>query len=350
MTLTDAEIAAVTALSGGPLSVVAVDDGRIRVATDLAARRLGHPAATLVGRRLADLAAPDDRSSLDPLLGGEATGGIQIGVITADGAPRSIRLDGGPSIISVELARPAVYWESDAAEPALSANPLRGVDGALSHDVRGALRGVKSFLELVERSDALAADEKASRFLGIARAAGADADVMVERLVHLLRIHDRPVEIEALAVADLLAEASERTADTEGVPALTVAVEGELPHVVGNRELLVECLTELLTNAARFGGDDTTVTVSSTDREGWAWIRVADDGPGVPEDLLDDAFRFFRLLQPKGRYPGVGMGLPICRATAEAHAGRLHLELGPDGGTVAVLRLVVTAPTGKVRS
>jgi signal transduction histidine kinase len=43
------------------------------------------------------------------------------------------------------------------------------------------------------------------------------------------------------------------------------------------------------------------------------------------------------------------MGLPICRATAEAHAGTLRLERGADGGTVAVLRLVVATAPGKVR-
>jgi len=169
---------------------------------------------------------------------------------------------------------------------------------------------------------------------------------MVERLVHLLRIHDRPTEIEALAVADLLADATGRIADTGVGPAVTI--DAELPHVIGNRELLVECVAELLTNAARFGGSGTTVRVSSNGAEGWTWIRFADDGPGIPEDLLDDAFRLFRLLQPKGRYPGVGMGLPICRATAEAHAGTLRLEGGPNGGTVAVLRLVSATPPGKV--
>lgn len=349
MSSTAAEIAAVEALAEASLSVVAVEGGRIQAATGLAGRRLGRDRDALVGRRLADLVAPDDRPAVEALLSGDGPGPVRVGVIADDGAPRSISLDGGPSIVTVELARPLVYWESDAAEPALAANPLRGVDSALSHDVRGALRGVKSFLELVERSDALEADEKASRFLGIARAAGADADAMVERLVHLLRIHDRPAEIEQLAFADLVDAATARLADIDGLPAVAVRVDGELPHVVGNRELLVECLAELLTNAARFGGEQTTVGISATEEEGWTWIRLADDGPGVPDDLLDDAFRLFRLLQPKGRYPGVGMGLPICRATAEAHAGTLRLERGPDGGTVAVLRLVVDAAPGKVR-
>ena len=349
MSASAAERAAVDALADASLSVVAVGDGRIRAATGLAGRRLGRAREALVDQHLADLVAPDDRAAVGALLSGDTPGPVRVGVIADDGAPRSISLGGGPSIVTVELARPLVYWESDAAEPALSANPLRGVDSALSHDVRGALRGVKSFLELVERSDALVADEKASRFLGIARAAGADADAMVERLVHLLRIHDRPAEVERLAFSDLLDAATTLVADVDGLPAVAVHAVGELPPVVGNRELLVECLAELLTNAARFGGEGTTVEVSATEEQGWAWVRLADDGPGVPDDLLDDAFRLFRLLQPKGRYPGVGMGLPICRATAEAHAGTLRLERGADGGTVAVLRLVVATAPGKVR-
>jgi len=328
---------ALAALVNAPLAALALDDGRIVGATAGAAQALGHPRPALVGRTLADLAAPDDRHLLAPLAAGAPLPlPVAVGTVSADGAPRTLTLAGGPTVVVVELARPVVYWESDPAEPSLGANPLRGVDGALSHDVRGALRGVKSFLELVERSDALAADEKASRFLAIARGAGADADTMVERLVHLLRIHDRPAAVEPLDLTALLGDAR-RSAD-DPAAALDVRVDDDLPHVVGNAELLVEVLAELLTNAAKFGAS--TVDVSARSEGAWVWIAVADDGPGIPEELREDAFRLFRLLQPKGRVPGVGMGLPIGRAIATAHGGSLVLEGREGGGTVAVLRLV----------
>ena len=340
---------AVRALADGPAGILAVgEDGTIKAATEVAATTLGWPAATLIGQRLADLTGPHYADDVAAVLTGTQTGGSgrRVGAIAEDGLPRTIYLRGRAPLVELRLSGPILYWTSDPTEPVFRDSELRGVDSALSHDIRGALRSVKSFLELVERSDALDGDEKATRFLGIARNAGGEADTMTEQLVHLLRVRDRPVPIEAASVDNLLRQAVAHAAEGEDAAALELVTDDELPAVVGNVPLLVECFTELLTNARRFADAPTVgVEVRATVEDGWVTLRISDDGPGVPPDLAEDAFRLFRLLQPKGRFPGVGMGLPIVRAIAEVHGGTAAFDVDalrdPDQtGTTAVLRLV----------
>jgi signal transduction histidine kinase len=105
----------------------------------------------------------------------------------------------------------------------------------------------------------------------------------------------------------------------------------------------VEAVTELVTNARKFADGAVHIAIDATPIGGWTYVRLRDDGPGVEPQLAEDAFLPFRLLQPKGRFPGVGMGLPLCRQILRAHGGRCWIEaLEPPGASLA-LRLA-TAP------
>lgn len=70
---------------------------------------------------------------------------------------------------------------------------------------------------------------------------------------------------------------------------------------------------------------------------------IDDDGPGVPEDQVEDVFRPFHRLEPS-RNPqtgGVGLGLTIARDVARGHGGELQLGRSPYGGLRCVMRLPV---------
>ncbi|WP_063765383.1 sensor histidine kinase [Nonomuraea candida] len=108
-------------------------------------------------------------------------------------------------------------------------------------------------------------------------------------------------------------------------------------HVRGNRLRLARVFTNLLSNADRYG--DSMVRVTVTGRAGEAILEVADDGPGIPEEMRERVFeRFTRLDRTRSRDAGgSGLGLPIARDIARAHGGDLHVAEGPE--TRLVLRL-----------
>jgi two-component system osmolarity sensor histidine kinase EnvZ len=68
---------------------------------------------------------------------------------------------------------------------------------------------------------------------------------------------------------------------------------------------------------------------------------VDDNGPGIPEELYEEAFRpFSRLDETRSRnQKGVGLGLAIARDVARSHGGDVMLSPGPLGGLRASLRL-----------
>lgn len=103
---------------------------------------------------------------------------------------------------------------------------------------------------------------------------------------------------------------------------------------------LRRCLTNLVDNALKAGRQ---VAVTLTRGERHALIAVEDDGPGIPEDRREEAFRpFHRLDQGRNlQKGGSGLGLAIARDIARTHGGDITLDTSRMGGLKATIRLPI---------
>jgi len=123
------------------------------------------------------------------------------------------------------------------------------------------------------------------------------------------------------------------------------ALDPMLPAVNCCADRLVQLLLNLVINAA----DATTalpahsarLEISTLASDGGIELRVDDNGSGMSEDVRRRAFDPLFTTKPAGQ--GTGLGLPLCRAIAEEHGGRIRLEALPQGGTRAALWLPVEA-------
>jgi len=107
----------------------------------------------------------------------------------------------------------------------------------------------------------------------------------------------------------------------------------ELPDsVIGDALQIEQVLTNLIRNGveATAGLARREVSVTTRLEPGEVVVSIADTGPGLSEDMLDNLFEPFRTTKESG----TGLGLPICRTIVEAHGGRLWAENGPGGGAI----------------
>jgi two-component system osmolarity sensor histidine kinase EnvZ len=98
------------------------------------------------------------------------------------------------------------------------------------------------------------------------------------------------------------------------------------------------CLNNLIANAGRYAQ---SVTLKVLRRGGSIEILVDDDGPGIPESQREEVFKPFYRLE-SSRNPatgGIGLGLTIARDVVRGHGGDLLLDVSPQGGLRAKLRL-----------
>lgn len=215
---------------------------------------------------------------------------------------------------------------------------LRSVSNDIAHDLRTPLARLRGQLARIveEAADPVQA--------GRATAALAQCDTLLAMFAALLRI----AEIEAghrqagFAPVDL-AELVEDTA-TMMIPVaedagqrLSVSVMPGPATFVGDRQLLIQALVNLIGNAIKYGAPRGAIRVALEPLEGMWELRVTDDGPGIrPADRAHALRRFGRLDQARGK-SGHGLGLPLVDAIARLHRGRLILgDAGP--GLCASLR------------
>lgn len=156
------------------------------------------------------------------------------------------------------------------------------------------------------------------------------------------RLNLEPLSAESLIESGLAScrpvlDASHCTLDQQ--------IQSGLPPLLGDPVALQHALQNLLTNAAKYGGNWIGLSALST-TPGWVEIRVSDRGPGISPDelasIFDPFFRGQRAIQDQVH--GTGLGLALVKAIAEAHSGAVSAASDPGRLTTFTLRLPTAPP------
>lgn len=148
-------------------------------------------------------------------------------------------------------------------------------------------------------------------------------------------------QAEPTDMVGLARDAAERAVRSRMTDSARLSFETSDPVMLTVRKRAIgRCITNLVDNALKYGRH---VSLSLRRDERVVEIWVEDDGPGIPEQKREEAFRPFHRLD-EGRNlqtGGVGLGLAIARDIARAHGGDLVLASSAAGGLRAILRLPV---------
>lgn len=200
----------------------------------------------------------------------------------------------------------------------------------VAHDLRSPLSSIILAAQVLHARDT--DPERLRRIESIVRAAKR-AIHLVENLSHLEE-DGLPLLLEDHAIVDVVREALDLHAPQAEASGLTLRVE---ENVVGlearcDRAQLCRAVSNFVGNAVKFSRAGAHVTVRVDGRDGWARVSVNDHGPGIRAADLDRVFE--RGYQgPDATRRGLGLGLTITRAIAEAHGGRVGVHSRPGIGS-----------------
>ena len=256
----------------------------------------------------------------------------------------------GAALFFKDLTRVEQLEERERLRDRLAA--LGEMAAAMAHELKNPLAGIEVMAGLLRRKVGDSPDAQSIIADIISEAKMANATV-VEMLDYV-----RPVRLErgrtsiaqVLHTAASMAESKARRGDVE----VELAVPDDLPAIQGDEHQLCQVFTNLVINAfeamngqgrIRISAWAGTVEQEHTQRgDGLASVpmlivEIADDGPGIPDDLKDRVFNAFFTTKAQGS----GLGLAIVRKIIDAHDGRIDVTSSSGQGTRFTVTLPVSA-------
>ncbi len=257
-------------------------------------------------------------------------------LVAADGSCRIVNFSGGAvknaeGVVTSVIV--VVHDRTDMAQMEQTGNDyLRFV----SHDLRSPLTLISARAQILERS-AEHADTVRRNAQAILRASR-QMSSMIADLTDSIRLESRgaiPIRSRAFNLLTLLDELVQRWNEASERDRMEACFPSSMPLVYADPDSVERILANLISNALKYSPDEEEVTVSVTVKGDEATISVADNGPGISAEDASHLFeRFFRSADARKHHDGLGLGLHISRALAEAQGGRIWAESKPGRGSV----------------
>jgi len=208
-------------------------------------------------------------------------------------------------------------------------------------------------LALLAETVAEAADdpEAVRRFAARMKVEADRLGVLVHDILQLSRaqVGESPEDFVAVDVQALVGEAVDRARTSAAARDITIEVGGDPAAVLGDHDLLVTVVRNLLDNAVAYSEAGTRIGVGTTVREeeGIVEIAVVDQGIGIPAEALSRLFeRFYRVDPARSRDTGgTGLGLSIVKHVVADHGGEVTVWSEPGRGSTFTVRLPLAPAT-----
>ncbi|MDX6681579.1 MAG: hypothetical protein QOG94_1618 [Solirubrobacteraceae bacterium] len=213
-----------------------------------------------------------------------------------------------------------------------------------SHELRSPLTSIKGFIELLQTTENENLTERQLEFIQIAVQSTDRLVDLVNDLLDVARIESGEYEIQPRpcdlrpTVEEVVALMAPRIEDKR--QRLVVQIDEPRPPALADPARVRQIVTNLLTNAHLYTGENGTITVRLQGDGRSTRIAVGDSGRGMSPDEAQRVFeRFYRGSSNERRGPGTGLGLSIVKSLVELHGGSIDVSSAIGSGTTFTISL-----------
>ena len=223
----------------------------------------------------------------------------------------------------------------------------------VAHDLRQPIGVISAAPDLLPVLHAGEMSEQEREFMQRIRSAARALARMVDDLLDMSLLEAKRLTLERkrLEPEALVKEISVHLSTVTAHDRVRVHAGGGLLPVFVDPMRLEQVLSNLVSNAAKYGDDDSPIEVRIEGCDGEDEIAVTNRGAGIDREELPRLFnRFMRTARARSaRVPGLGLGLYIAKGVIEAHGGRIWAESTPGQTTTFHIRLPAAGSTGHAR-
>ena len=210
----------------------------------------------------------------------------------------------------------------------------------LDHELKNPLTAILAGLANLS----IEADQSQTEVLGSIDAQIKRLRTLISNLRKLSNLEFLAIERSPVNISDLLEDivtiSKDQTQAADRKLNLSIPqAPWPLPDILGDRDLLVLAVHNLLDNAIKFTKPEDTIEVRAFEDQNSVIIEVADTGPGIPENESSHIWQELYRGQAARGIPGSGLGLALVRLIVAQHGGAVSLRSRPGQGTVFSIRL-----------
>lgn len=250
-------------------------------------------------------------------------------------------LDTCASLIAIALERVHYVEVAQSTTVQMESERLRNsLLAAISHDLRTPLASLVALADSMHLGPAAGAAEQA-RIAEAMREAALRMNSLVNNLLDMARLQSGQVQLKRQwqPAEEVIGGALKAMGESLAGHPVQVALPEGLPLLEIDAVLIERVLCNLLENAVKYTRSGSAIRIGARACADDVELIVDDDGPGLPKGREEAIFEKFERGRKESATPGVGLGLAICRAIAQAHGGSIAGHTRAGGGARFVLRL-----------
>jgi PAS domain S-box-containing protein len=204
---------------------------------------------------------------------------------------------------------------------------LEAFSYSVSHDLRAPLRAINGFIQMLLEDYVEKLDDEGKRIGAIIQGNSRKMGVLIDDLLAFSRLNRMKMALSRINMEELVREAVKELEDLGTDRKIGITIR-HLPQVKGDRSLLKQVITNLLSNSIKFTRprEEAVIEIGNFKKDHQSIYYIKDNGVGFNMKYADKIFDVFQRLHSEKEFEGTGIGLALVHRIISRHGGKIWVE------------------------